>query len=250
MKSAGDIRAMKGREGIAMLTVYDFPGARMLQGTGVDLLLVGDSLANVVYGLPSTRLVTLDTMLRHTDAVRRGAPDLHVVGDMPFGSYDNPELAVQSALAFRKVGADSVKMENPPAETIQAVLAAGIPVMGHVGLTPQTITVFKKQGRDEASARRIRDEMLAEARSGCFAIVAEAVPDALARDLTALSPVPIIGIASGPDTDGQVLVFHDVFGFDTVARPYVTRQADVHGVIHAAAVRYVETVKRRQPPVM
>lgn len=237
---------MKSREPIAMLTAYDFPGAKMLAGSGVDMLLVGDSLAQVVYGLHHTREVSLDVMLWHTAAVRRGAPDAHVVGDMPFGSYDHPESAAKNALAFQRAGADSVKMENPPPPVIRAVLEAGIPVMGHVGLTPQTITVFRKQGKDEASAKRIEEETLSQARSGCFAIVVEAVPDDLARRLTALSPVPTIGIASGKDTDGQVLVFHDVFGFSEGERAYVTKKARVFDLIARGAEAYVQDVKARR----
>ena len=243
--------AAKGRERIAMLTVYDAPSARLLDEAGVDVLLVGDSVEMTVYGQPSTLSATMDSMIRHTKAVTGAAKRALVVGDMPFLSYqtDAPR-AVENAGRFLAEGrCAAVKAEGGrrvlPA--IEAILAADIPVMGHVGLTPQSFRKFggfKVQGRQEDSAREILEDAEALARAGCFALVLEGIPRSLAAEITASVPVPTIGIGAGPDCDGQVLVFHDVMGLNLDFQPrFVRRYADLSAAIGEAARSFARDVK-------
>ena len=245
------ILAAKGRERIAMMTAYDAPTAALLDQAGVDVLLVGDSLEMAVYGEPNTLTATMDAMVRHTRAVSRSTKRALVVGDMPFLSYQ-AEIgrAVENAGRFlSEGGAAAVKLEGGrrilPA--VDAIAAADIPVMGHVGLTPQSYRKFggfKVQGRGADSARQIRDDAKALAEAGCFALVLECVPDALAAEITADVPIPTIGIGAGAACDGQVLVFHDVVGLTRDLRPkFVRRYADLSTVIENAARAFTRDVK-------
>jgi 3-methyl-2-oxobutanoate hydroxymethyltransferase len=245
------ILAAKGRERIAMMTAYDAPTAALLDAAGVDVLLVGDSLEMAVYGEPNTLTATMDAMIRHTRAVSRSAKRALVVGDMPFLSYQ-AEIgrAVENAGRFlSEGGAAAVKLEGGrrilPA--VDAIVAADIPVMGHVGLTPQSYRKFggfKVQGRGAESARGIRDDAKALAEAGCFALVLECVPDALAAEITAEVAIPTIGIGAGAACDGQVLVFHDVVGLTRDLRPkFVRRYADLSTVIEDAARAFTRDVK-------
>jgi 3-methyl-2-oxobutanoate hydroxymethyltransferase len=245
------ILAAKGRERIAMMTAYDAPTAALLDAAGVDVLLVGDSLEMAVYGEPNTLTATMDAMIRHTRAVSRSAKRALVVGDMPFLSYQ-AEIgrAVENAGRFlAEGGAAAVKLEGGrrilPA--VDAIAAADIPVMGHVGLTPQSYRKFggfKVQGRGAESAERIRDDAKALAEAGCFALVLECVPDALAAEITAEVSIPTIGIGAGAACDGQVLVFHDVVGLTRDLRPkFVRRYADLSTVIADAARAFTRDVK-------
>lgn len=248
--------AAKGGEKIAMLTAYDAPSAALLDAAGVDMILVGDSVEMAVYGEPNTLSATMDSMVRHSRAVSRAVKRAVVVGDMPFLSYQtDPHRAVENAGRFlAEGGCAAVKVEGGgrvlPA--VEAILAADIPVMGHVGLTPQSFRKlggFKVQGREAASARAIRDDAKALAEAGCFAIVLECVPAALAAEITSEIAVPTIGIGAGPSCDGQVLVFHDVMGLTRDIHPkFVRRYADLSSVIEEAAKAFTRDVKEGSFP--
>ena len=247
------IRAMKGRaEGIVMVTSYDFSTAQVAERAGVDIVLVGDSAAMVVLGHETTRLVTIEEMLMLTRAVRRGARASLVIGDLPFTSYESSnDVAVATARRFVEAGCDAVKMEGAGAtvERARAVIAAGIPVMGHVGLTPQQTgdrEGFRVHGRTADAALEIIAAAQALDAAGCFAIVAEAMPAAVARALTRRVRAPVIGIGAGPDTDGQVLVFHDLVGlYDEHVPRYVKRYAEVKAMMIDAVGSYASEVRSR-----
>ncbi len=249
--SIPQIVAAKGRERIAMMTAYDAPTAALLDQAGLDILLVGDSVEMTVYGEPNTLTATMDTMIRHTRAVARATKRAVVVGDMPFLSYQaEPARAVENAGRFlAEGGAAAVKLEGGrrilPA--LEAILAADIPVMGHVGLTPQSYRKFggfKVQGREADTARQIREDARALAEAGCFAIVLECVPDSLAAEITKEIAVPTLGIGAGASCDGQVLVYHDVVGLTPDLRPkFVRRYADLSSVIEGAARAFTADVK-------
>ena len=249
--SIPQIVAAKGRERIAMMTAYDAPTAALLDAAGVDVLLVGDSVEMAIYGEPNTLTATMDSMIRHTRAVARATKRAVVVGDMPFLSYQaEPARAVENAGRFlAEGGAAAVKLEGGrrilPA--VEAILAADIPVMGHVGLTPQSYRKFggfKVQGREADSARQIRDDAQALAQAGCFALVLECVPDSLAMEITREIQIPTLGIGAGAGCDGQVLVFHDVVGLTRDLRPkFVRRYADLASVIEGAARAFTQDVK-------
>ena len=243
---------MKRRgERIVMVTAYDAPSGRLADAAGVDLILVGDSSGMVVHGRESTVAVSMDEIVFMTQWVTRGAKRPLVIADMPFGSYEaSDEQAVKHAIRLVKEGgADAVKLERggTSISRAHAIAGAGIAVMGHVGLTPQTATVlggFKAQGRTADDARRLIEEAQALEAAGCFAIVLEAVPDAVARAVTAALTVPTIGIGAGAGTDGQVLVWHDMLGFYEGQAPrFVKRYADLGEVIVAALTRYADEVR-------
>jgi 3-methyl-2-oxobutanoate hydroxymethyltransferase len=243
--------AAKGGEKIAMLTAYDAPSAALLDAAGVDVLLVGDSVEMAVYGEPNTLSATMDSMVRHSRAVSRAVKRAVVVGDMPFLSYQTDTgRAVENAGRFlAEGGCAAVKLEGGTRSlpAIEAILAADIPVMGHVGLTPQSfhkLGGFKVQGREPGTAREIREDARALAGAGCFAVVLECVPAPLAAEITHEIAVPTIGIGAGADCDGQVLVFHDVMGLTRDLRPrFVRRYADLSSVIEEAAKAFTKDVK-------
>jgi 3-methyl-2-oxobutanoate hydroxymethyltransferase len=243
--------AGKAVERIAMLTAYDAPSAALLDSAGVDVLLVGDSVEMTVYGEPNTLSATMDSMIRHSRAVSRAVKRALVVGDMPFLSYQTDTArAVENAGRFlAEAGCAAVKLEGGTRSlrAIEAILAADIPVMGHVGLTPQSyhkLGGFKVQGREPAVAREIREDAKALADAGCFAIVLECVPAALAAEITREVPVPTIGIGAGAACDGQVLVFHDVMGLTRDLRPrFVRRYAELSTAIEEAAKAYTRDVR-------
>jgi 3-methyl-2-oxobutanoate hydroxymethyltransferase len=238
-------------EKIVMVTAYDAPSGRLADKAGVDLILVGDSSGMVVHGRESTVPVTLDEIVFMTQWVTRGAKRPIVVADMPFGTYEtSDEQAVANAIRLVKEGgADAVKLERGGTSVARAkaIVDAGIPVMGHVGLTPQTATVlggFKAQGRTADRAAQLLDDARALQDSGCFAVVLEAVPAPVARAVTRSLAVPTIGIGAGPDTDGQVLVWHDMLGYYEGHAPrFVKRYADLGEVIVEALGRYAEEVR-------
>jgi len=242
--SADDVRATKGRRRLAMLTAYDYPTALALDQVGLDLILVGDSVVMVELGYQTTREATLAMMVHHVRAVRTGAVNTHVVGDLPAGSYDTPDEAVASAQALVAAGADSVKLEGPCLGEVAAIIAVGIPVMGHVGLQPQTAPVYRREGRTPGEANRIALEAQALEAAGCFAIVIEAVPPELATRITAELGVPTIGIAAGVETDGQVLVSTDLVGQLPFTPPFVTPKANIFATVTQAAREYVQDVHR------
>jgi 3-methyl-2-oxobutanoate hydroxymethyltransferase len=238
-------------EKIVMVTAYDAPSGRLADKAGVDVILVGDSSGMVVHGRESTVPVTLDEIVFMTQWVTRGAKRPIVVADMPFGSYETSnEQAVGNAIRLIKEGgADAVKLERGGTSVARAkaIVDAGIPVMGHIGLTPQTATVlggFKAQGRTADRARQLVDDALALQDAGCFAVVLEAMPSAVARAVTKALAVPTIGIGAGSDTDGQVLVWHDMLGYYEGHAPrFVKRYADLGDTIVEALGRYAEEVR-------
>ena len=247
-----ELLEMKRRgEKIVMVTAYDAPSGRLADAAGVDLILVGDSSGMVVHGRDSTVAVSLEEILFMTQWVTRGARRPLVIADMPFGSYEaSDELAVTNAVRLVKEGgADAVKLERggTSVSRARAIVDAGIPVMGHVGLTPQTATVlggFKAQERTAERAARLLDEALALERAGCFSVVLEAVPAAVARAVNRALAVPTIGIGAGADTDGQVLVWHDMLGYYEGHAPrFVKRYAELGEAITEALGSFAEEVR-------
>jgi 3-methyl-2-oxobutanoate hydroxymethyltransferase len=244
-----ELRHQKGQR-LAMLTAYDFPTARLAVEGGIDLLLVGDSLGMVVLGYDSTLPVTVDDMVHHTKAARRGAPEAFLIGDLPFLSYGTPEQALAGAARLMKeAGADSVKLEGgvEVVPIVEALVRAGVPVLGHVGLTPQTASAlggYKLQGKDEETARRVLDGAMALERAGCWGVVLELVPAPLAKLVTERISIPTIGIGAGADCDGQVLVFHDLVGmFSGFTPTFVKRYTEAGAAIKAAISRYAAEVR-------
>jgi 3-methyl-2-oxobutanoate hydroxymethyltransferase len=244
-----DLRRKKGGR-LAMLTAYDFPTARLVAEAGVDLILVGDSLGMVVLGYDSTLPVTVADMVHHARAARRGAPEAFVIADMPFLSYGTPAQALDSAARLMKEAlADSVKLEGGEevVPIVEALVRAGVPVLGHVGLTPQTASAlggYKLQGKDEAAAKRIIDGAAALAQAGCWGVVLELVPAPLAKLVTERIGIPTIGIGAGPHCDGQVLVFHDLVGmFSGFTPTFVKRYAEAGASIKDAVARYAAEVR-------
>ena len=249
--------ARKKRRGerIAMLTAYDFAFARIFDAAGIDVLLVGDSLGNVVQGRDTTLPVTLDEVVYHTRLVARAARRALVVADMPFGSYQvSPEEAVRSAVRLVKEGdAQAVKLEGGEdvREAIARITAAGIPVMGHVGLTPQSVHRmggFRVQGRSEASRRRVLADARAVEAAGGFSVVLEGMPAALAAEITAGLGIPTIGIGAGPDCDGQVLVMHDMLGLSDWTPSFARQYADLGALASRAARAFAEDVAEGKFP--
>jgi 3-methyl-2-oxobutanoate hydroxymethyltransferase len=241
---------------LAMVTAYDFPSGRIADEAGVELVLVGDSAAMVVLGHDSTVPATMDELLMLTGAVTRGAKRPLVIADMPFGSFQvSDDDAVENAIRFvKEAGADAVKLEGagPTLSRVQAIVGAGVPVMGHVGLTPQSATMlggFKAQGRTAAKAEQLYDDALALEAAGCFAIVLEAVPAAIASRVTEALQVPTIGIGAGAGCDGQVLVWHDLLGlYEGKAPRFVKRYADLAEQAKHALEAYVEDVREGRFP--
>ncbi|MFN2556442.1 MAG: 3-methyl-2-oxobutanoate hydroxymethyltransferase [Nitriliruptorales bacterium] len=251
------LQAMKKRgERFAMLTAYDYLSARILDEAGIPVVLVGDSLGMVVLGYSSTIPVTVDEMLHHVRATSRGIQRGLVVADMPFGSYqEGPSQALANATRFLKEGgANAVKLEGggPMAEVTSSLVRAGIPVMGHLGLTPQSVNQFggfKVQGRDEEAAQRILDDAVALADAGAFSIVLECVPAELAARVTAALDIPTIGIGAGPETDGQVLVWHDFLGLTSGKLPrFVKQYANLRSEITAAVKAFASEVAHGDYP--
>jgi len=238
-------------ERIVMVTAYDYPSAQVAQEAGVDVVLVGDSGAMTVLGYPSTVPVSIDEMLMLAAAVRRGLQTPLLVGDLPFGSYEaSDEQAIGTALRFiKEAGCDAVKLERggTSAQRARAIVQAGIPVMGHVGLTPQTATAlggYRAQGRTSERALAVARDALALQDAGCFSIVFEAIPAAIARELMPRLEVPVIGIGAGEATDGQVLVFHDLLGiYDGHAPRFVKHYQEIKAQMVAGVAEYATEVR-------
>ena len=241
----------KGQERVAMMTAYDAPSAALLDEAGVDVLLVGDSVEMALYGESNTLSATMDSMLRHSRAVSRAAKRALVVGDMPFLSYQaDPTDAVRNAGRFlSEGGCAAVKVEGGRRvlAAVEAILSADIPVMGHIGLTPQSFHKFggfKVQGRHASAAAEILEDAAALTEAGCFALVLECVPKELGAQITHTVSIPTIGIGAGPDCDGQVLVYHDVMGLNRQFQPkFVRRYADLATPILEAARQFTRDVK-------
>ena len=246
------LKAMKKRgERIAMLTAYDYPGARLVEEAGVPIILVGDSLAMVVLGYDTTIPVTMEEMLHHVKAVVRGTHRAHIVADMPFMSFQaDPQEALRNAgRMLKEGGAQSVKLEGGQhvAETVRVLVSSGIPVMGHLGLTPQSVNQFggyKVQGKTQAGAEKLVDDAVALEQAGAYAMVLETIPAQLAQVITERVSIPTIGIGAGPHCDGQVQVFHDMLGLYTDFVPrHAKRYAQVGEVVKQAVAQYVAEVQ-------
>jgi 3-methyl-2-oxobutanoate hydroxymethyltransferase len=236
---------------ISMLTAYDFSFARMIDEAGIDVLLVGDSASNVMAGHETTLPITLDQMIYHAQSVVRGAKRCLIVVDMPFGSYQgNGDIALASAIRIMKeTGGHSIKMEGGEEiiDSVKRIISAGIPIMGHLGLTPQSIYKFGSynvRAKEEEEAEKLKRDALLLQEAGCFALVLEKIPAALAREVTASLEIPTIGIGAGGHCDGQVLVMHDMLGINTEFRPRFLRQyLNIHEQATVALKQYIEDVK-------
>lgn len=244
-------------EPLVMVTAYDYPSARAAESAGVDLVLVGDSGAMTVLGYPSTVAVEVDELLMLAKAVRRGLRTPFLVGDLPFGSYEvSDEQAVATAFRFvKEASCDAVKLEGGTPTSVaraRAIVAAGIPVMGHVGLTPQTSTAlggYKAQGRSSGAASAIAEGALALEAAGCFSVVFEAIPSEVAALIVARLEIPVIGIGAGPACDGQVLVFHDLLGIrEGRGARFVQRYADLQEEMNTGVGAYAADVRSRAYP--
>lgn len=254
--TAQAIAATKGAQPLTMLALYDAQMARLAEESGIDMLLVGDSMGMVVLGLESTAQVTLDEIVHHTQAVRRGAPKTHVVADLPFMTYQvSDEQAVENAgRLVKEGGADSVKLEGGEAmaSRIAAISRIGIPVVAHIGLLPQTAAAqsgFKVQGREIAAARQLLRDATAVVEAGAIAVVLELIPSELAERVTRSVPIPTIGIGAGVHCDGQVLVANDMLGADDRFQPrFLKTYADLAGTIRGAFTAYAADVRERAYP--
>ncbi|MBI2134574.1 3-methyl-2-oxobutanoate hydroxymethyltransferase [Candidatus Woesearchaeota archaeon] len=245
--TAEKIKSMKGKEKIAMLTGYDYFTSKIEDESGIDIILIGDSLGMVILGYDNTLSVTMEDMLRHTSAVARGTKNALIVADMPVGTFDSNEDAALNAEALMKVGADAVKIENRP-EIARFLVDNNIPVMGHIGLTPQT-KEFKVQGKDEKTANEILELAKQCDEAGCFSLVLECVPRDLAKKITDTIKIPTIGIGAGPDCDGQVLVCNDMLGlYDKLSPKFAKRYVDLGIEMKKAFENYIKEVKEKNFP--
>ena len=241
---------------ITMLTAYDFPIADIEEEIGIDMILCGDSLGMTVYGFTGTTAVTMEMMIPHAAAVKRAAPSSFVVGDMPFMSYQaDVNEAVRNAGRFlQQAGMEAVKLEGgrERADAVRAIVGAGIPVMGHLGLTPQSVNQlggFRPQGRNASAAQRLLEDALLLEEAGCFSLVLESVPARLAEFVSQKISIPTIGIGAGAGCDGQVLVTHDLLGlFDRFTPKFVKKYADFHGEMQRAFSEYLAEVQSRAFP--
>jgi 3-methyl-2-oxobutanoate hydroxymethyltransferase len=251
------LQEMKGRgEKISMLTAYDYSMARMVDAAGMDVILVGDSASNVMAGHETTLPITLDQMIYHASSVVRGVKRALVVVDLPFGSYQgNSSEALRSAIRIMKEsGAHAVKLEGGSEikDSVVRILSAGVPVMGHLGLTPQSIYKFGTyavRAREEAEAQKLMDDAKLLEGLGCFAVVLEKIPAKLAKRVSEEVSIPMIGIGAGPHVDGQVLVVHDMLGINKEFSPkFLRRYADLNTIIQDAIGSYIRDVKNRDFP--
>lgn len=241
---------------IAMLTAYDYSFARIFDAAGVDVILVGDSASNVMAGHETTLPITLDQMIYHASSVIRGAARCLVVVDLPFGSYQsNSDIALASAIRIMKeTGAHAIKLEGGEEvlESVKRIIGAGIPVMGHLGLTPQSIYKFgtyNVRAREEAEANKLRHDAQLLQEAGCFSLVLEKIPANLAKEVSESLQIPTIGIGAGPHCDGQVLVMHDMLGINTEFRPRFLRQyLNLHEQVTGAVLRYISDVRNNDFP--
>lgn len=251
------LREMKNRgEKIAMLTAYDYSMASIIDGAGIDIILVGDSASNVMAGHETTLPITLDQMIYHAASVVRAARRSLVVVDLPFGTYQgsSSEALRSSIRIMKESGAHAVKLEGGKEvkESVERIISAGIPVMGHLGLTPQSIYKFgtySVRAKEEAEANKLSEDATLLEECGCFGLVLEKIPAALAKRVSESISIPTIGIGAGADTDGQVLVMQDMFGITKEFKPrFLRRYADLHGIMSQAVEKYITDVKARDFP--
>ncbi len=242
MLSIETLKNLKGKRPISMVTCYDYPSARILGESSVDIVLVGDSLGEVIYGLPNTTYVSMEMMMLHSSAVKRGLKNKHLLVDMPVKSYDTVSTALKNAKKLIQAGADSLKLEIPSQAVTEALVKENIPIMGHVGLTPQTNQDYRQQGKTKEEAQKIFQQAMKLEKWGCFSILLEAIPTDLATNITQYLKVPSIGIAAGNMTDGQVLVWQDLLGLFERKRPYVKKELHLFEDIGKAIERYHQRV--------
>lgn len=251
------LQEMKNRgEKIAMLTAYDYSMARLIDGAGIDIILVGDSASNVMAGNETTLPITLDQMIYHASSVVKGVNRALVVVDLPFGSYQGSsgEALRSSIRIMKESGGHAVKLEggNEVIDSVERILKAGIPVMGHLGLTPQSIYKFgtySVRAKEEAEAEKLLEDALLLQECGCFALVLEKIPAVLAKKVSESLHIPVIGIGAGPDVDGQVLVMQDMLGITQDFKPrFLRRYADIASIATDAISKYVEDVKSKSFP--
>lgn len=257
MKSTASFKQMKvDSEKIAMLTAYDYPAAKLLQEAGIDILLVGDSVGMVALGYDSTLPVTMDDMILHTKAVRRGAPDTFVVTDMPFMTYHSTisETLTNARRLIQEGGANAVKLEGSGLvfDMIERLTLAGVPVVSHLGLTPQSVGVlggYKVQGKDLEAARELLEDAKKAEAAGAFMLVLECVPHQVATEISKELTIPVIGIGAGSGTDGQVLVYHDILGYGGGRVPkFVKQYTNISDPIKDGVKNYIEEVKSQAFP--
>lgn len=245
---ANALRKLKGKQPIPMLTAYNYPVARSMEKAGLPVLLVGDSLGMVEMGFSSTRDVTVEHIQYHIGAVRRGAPNTHIIGDMPYASDDTKEAAYRNAMLLVEAGADSVKLEGPKYKVIEHLINKGIDVVGHTGLTPQTAQSFKQVGKDQQEASRIVEEAKAIAAVGAFMLVLEHIPATLGGAVTEAINIPTIGIGAGGDCDGQVLVINDALGLGDYWPPFSKQYAHVSQTVDEVVKQFMQEVTNKQFP--
>lgn len=247
MLTVEKVRAMKNKEKIVMLTAYDYGLAKIMDNV-VDIILVGDSLGMVVLGYDSTKQVTMQDMLRHTEAVARGTKNALIVADMPYLSDRNAQEAIKNTKLLLNAGAKAVKPEGKPA-IVETLVKANIPVMGHIGLLPQTAEKYSVQGKDEETANKLLEEAISLEKAGAFAVVLECIPYKLAKKITCSINIPTIGIGAGPYCDGQVLVSYDMLGlYDKLKPKFVRKYVDLKEIIKEAIINYKEDVKKKRFP--
>lgn len=239
---------LKGKKHITMLTAYTTPVAKCLEKAEIPILLIGDSLGMTEMGFKSTREVTIEHMQYHVGAVRRGAPNTHIIGDMTYNTYEDPETALRNARLLVDAGADSVKLEGPKYDVIRHLRSKGIDVVGHTGLTPQTATSLKQVGKDAEDADRILEEAAGIAEAGAFMLVLEHIPSSLAERVTSSIHIPTIGIGAGKSCDGQVMVINDVIGLGDYFPPFSKQYAHVSDTITDAAARFRQEVEESSFP--
>ncbi len=238
-----NIEQIKKKKKIVMLTAYDYQTAKLIDEVGIDIILVGDSLGMVVLGHKNTKNVTMGQMIHHTKAVVNGAKNIYIIGDMPIHSYDTVDDALVNAKKFMEAGAHGVKIEGNKPDIIKALLKEGIPVMGHLGLLPQTTEKYNVRGKEDLEAKRIYEDALELDKLGVFSIVLECVPEDLAKKITENVKVPTIGIGAGKYCRGQVLVINDLLGMDESFKPkHVKRYADLYKTIKNAFSKFKEEV--------
>ncbi len=244
-----EFRDRKGKEKIIMLTAYDYQIAKILDEEGIDIILVGDSLGMVVQGYTDTKSVTMEDMLYHTRAVARGAAKTPVIGDMPINSDNTVEDALRNARTFLNAGAHGVKIEGNKAEVVKALISNGIPVMGHIGLLPQTAPAYRVRGKAPEEAEKILQDAIELDKLGVFTMVLESIPEGLARRITDAVGTPTIGIGAGKHCDGQVLVINDMLGLDPSFSPkYVKRYANLNQIIKQAVENFRQDVRAGNYP--
>ena len=243
-----DFIAMKGSKPIPMLTAYTCPVARSIEEAGIPVILVGDTVGMVEMGFDSTRDVTIEHMEYHIGAVRRGAKNTHIIGDLPYGTDENPETALANARRLIQAGADSVKLEGPNTQVIRHLASHNIPVVGHTGLLPQTAKNFKQVGRTSEEAKKIMNEARAIQDAGVFMLVLEHIPYSLAGEITKVLSIPTIGIGAGPDCDGQVLVINDALGLGDYWPPFSKQYAYFSKNVLQVATEFSEEVESMKFP--